>query len=227
MSHIGTQDFYDTIKENIKKKKEEWYVYFFEWVKPGTPENHEKFNQALWIEFDKELYENLSKLYGVVNQDNEAFLWLINDLDFNVDLGLDEIVRLYEEWNTNQWEEENNSFLWNKKVIDANKQILNILADLNERQLNVLRYVNKSILNFIIKSEWVQNILTENFSNRRLFDIILDKRNEVLVSEIIASEYEKIYTTYGLLHFEWTFQLLQKEDKNWNIISKNSLFPIQ
>jgi hypothetical protein len=23
MSHIGTQDFYDTIKENIKKKKEE------------------------------------------------------------------------------------------------------------------------------------------------------------------------------------------------------------
>ena len=95
MSHIGTQDFYNSVQENITRKKEEWFVYFFEWVKPGSDENHEKFNQALWIEFDKNLYENLSKLYGVVNQENEAFLWLVNDLDFNVDLNLDQIIEFY------------------------------------------------------------------------------------------------------------------------------------
>jgi hypothetical protein len=227
MSHIGTQDFYNTIKENIREKKEEWFVYFFEWVKPWSKESHEKFNEALWVEFDKDLYENLSKLYGVVNQDNEAFLWLVNNLDFNVDLSLDEIIESYEQANEGSWNWTNNNLLWNPTVIDANKEILNILSSLNEKQLTILRYVNKSILNFIIKSEWIQNVLTQNFTNQKLFSIILDKRNEVLAHEIIASEYKKIYTTYGLLHFKWTLNILQKEDRNWKIIWTKNLFPIQ
>ena len=227
MSHIGTQDFYDTIQENILRKKEGWYVYFFEGVKPGSEENHEKFNQALWVEFNKDLYENLSKLYGVVNQKNEDFLWLVNDLDFNVDLNLDQIIEFYEASTLTWSNEDNSNILWNSTIIDANKEIIKVLTSLNEKQLEILRYINKAILNFIIKSEWVQNILTENFSNEKLFDIILDKRNEVLSNEITASEYQKIYTTYWLLHFQWTFDLLQKEDSNWKIIWTKDLFPIQ
>ena len=227
MSHIGTQDFYNSVQENITRKKEEWFVYFFEWVKPGSDENHEKFNQALWIEFDKNLYENLSKLYGVVNQENEAFLWLVNDLDFNVDLNLDQIIEFYEQSTDAIESESNKNILWNSSIIDVNAEIIKVLSSLNEKQLNILRYVNKSILNLIIKSEWIQNVLTKNFSNEKLFDIILDKRNEVLADEIITSEYKKIYTTYGLLHFEWTFELLQKEDQNWKIIWRENLFPIQ
>ena len=205
MSNIGTQDFYNSVQENITRKKEEWFVYFFEWVKPGSDENHEKFNQALWIEFYKNLYENLSKLYGVVNQENEAFLWLVNDLDFNVDLNLDQIIEFYEQSTDAIESESNKNILWNSSIIDVNAEIIKVLSSLNEKQLNILRYLNKSILNLIIKSEWIQNVLTKNFSNEKLFDIILDKRNEVLADEIITSEYKKIYTTYGLLHFEWTF----------------------
>jgi len=63
MSHIWTQSFYDSIVENIKESKINWYVYFFEWVKPWTEENTEKFNKALWVKFDEELYKNFSKLY--------------------------------------------------------------------------------------------------------------------------------------------------------------------
>ena len=227
MSNIGTQDFYNSVQENITRKKEEWFVYFFEWVKPGSDENHEKFNQALWIEFDKNLYENLSKLYGVVNQENEAFLLLVNDLDFNVDLNLDQIIEFYEQSTDAIESESNKNILWNSSIIDVNAEIIKVLSSLNEKQLNILRYLNKSILNLIIKSEWIQNVLTKNFSNEKLFDIILDKRNEVLADEIITSEYKKIYTTYGLLHFEWTFELLQKEDQNWKIIWRENLLPIQ
>lgn len=151
----------------------------------------------------------------------------MNDLDFNVDLNLDQIIEFYEQSTDAIESESNKNILWNSSIIDVNAEIIKVLSSLNEKQLNILRYLNKSILNLIIKSEWIQNVLTKNFSNEKLFDIILDKRNEVLADEIITSEYKKIYTTYGLLHFEWTFELLQKEDQNWKIIWRENLFPIQ
>jgi len=223
MSHIWTQSFYDSIVENIKESKINWYVYFFEWVKPWTEENTEKFNKALWVKFDEELYKNFSKLYWVSNQDNNDFLWLVNDLDFNVDLNLDEIIWYYKE-NINASEE---NIPEDIIPIDISKQITEVLLELNEKQLKILVYINKSILNFLIRSTWIQETLTNNFTNKDLFDVILDKRNEVLANEIIKSEYNKIYLTYWLLHFKWVLELLQKDNNNWKIIWEKYYYPIK
>jgi hypothetical protein len=214
MSHIWTSDFYNSIVENITKNKTDWYVYFFEWVKPWTEENTKKFNEALWIQFDEELYKNFSKLYWVTNQNNEDFLWLVNNLDFNVDLNLDEIVEQYEK--NIEWIEDEK--IKNQVPLDVTEQITEILLSLNDKQLKILVYINQSILNFIIKSTGLQETLTNNFTNVQLFDVILNKRNEVLSDEIIKSEYNDIYITYWLLHFKWVLELLQKNDDNWQII---------
>jgi len=36
----------------------------------------------------------------------------------------------------------------------------------------------------------------DNFSNKKLFDIILNKRNDILSEEIINSKHKKIFITY-------------------------------
>jgi len=224
MSHIWTQSFYDNVRLNLKKYKEDNWVYFFEWVKPWTKENLDKFNNAIWIKFDKDLYKNFSKLYWVVNQDNQYFMWLVNNNDFNVDINMDQIVELYEKKLNSK---ENNKKYKNKLPVDANKVIIETLSQLNNKELKILVYINQAILNFIIWSDNTQTFLTENFANKDLFEVILWERNKVIANSIINSEYNKIYMTYWLLHFKWVLKLLQKNDKRWKIIWTKNLYPIK
>lgn len=223
MSHIWTESFYSQIVQNITEHKQNWWVYFFEWVKPGSDENAEKFDNAIWMKFDDDLYANFSKLYGVVNQDNNDFLWLVNDKDFNVDLNMDQIVE--------QYEKKMKSYTWevfeNKLPVDANKVIIETLSELNEKQLKILVYVNKAILNFIIWSDSTQDFLTDNFSNTELFDVILWERNKLLATTINSSEYNDIYVTYWLLHYDWVLELLKTLDPNWRESSRRDYYPIK
>ena len=225
MSHIWTKQFYDQVVKNLTDYKTKWWVYFFEWVKPGTTENWDKFDKAIWMNFDKDLYKNFSKLYWVTNQDNSIFLWLVNDLDFNVDFNMDEIVAKYEEKMNEKpiWEREYKS----KLPVDANKVIIETLAWLNDRQLKLLVYVNQAILNFIIWSEDTQSFLTDNFTNKDLFEVILGERNKVVANAILKSKYDKIYVTYWLLHFNWVFELLKQNNPKWHIVSEQKLYPIK
>jgi hypothetical protein len=48
------------------------------------------------VVFDKTLYANISKLYGLREQRNSEFLKIENDKDFNVDISIDDVVALYE-----------------------------------------------------------------------------------------------------------------------------------
>jgi hypothetical protein len=57
---------------------------------------------------------------------------------------MDEIMNLYEEKTGNQKNDEE------KIPLDVNKEIINTLSELNEKQLKILVYVNQAILNFII-----------------------------------------------------------------------------
>ncbi len=246
MIHIANPDFYSQIKSDIKTAKQDWYVYYFEWVKPGTPENSEKFNQALWIDFSPELYKNFSKLYWVVHQDQKSFLDIENNLDFNIDLSLDEIMELYEartSWNSlspigqlpprgsqEQQVPLVEGDVWGTKtggVIDINTEIVNRLAELSDNQLKILTYFNQALLNFFTRNESLRNTVIEKMWNQDIFTVILDDRNKLLANEIISSEHNKIYITYGLLHFEWVFELLKNADENWEINKIEHLFPIQ
>lgn len=222
MVHIWSKEFYNEVLNNLRKYKEEWWVYFFEWVKPWNEENMKNFNKAIWIEFDWELYKNFSKLYWVTFQDTSMFLWIVNNLDFNIDLSIDEIMNLYKKKNL-----ENNIEKKYAAPINANKEIINTLSSMNEKELKILVYLNQAILNLIISNDNVQWAMSKNFVNKELFDVILNERNKILVSEIQKSEYEKIYITYWLLHFKWVLEELQKQDSNWKIIETKYLYPIK
>ncbi len=223
MSHIWSEDFYEQVRQNLIKAKKQWYVYYFEWVRDWSEKNKQAFNKAIWIKFDQNLYKNFSKLYWVVHQDNSIYFNLVNNLDFNVDLSIDEIMQYYKK---PTMQNNKNTLLQNKEVIDVNAEIIKTLARLNEKELKILRYINQAILNFMISSEKTQNLITNNFWNTKLMSIILGKRNELLSEKIINSEHKKIFITYWLLHFRWVLELLKEDDKNWRIIKTNYLYPI-
>ena len=224
MSHIASPNFYNQIKNEIINYKKKWYVYFYEWVKPGTKENSKNFNKAIWIKFDKNLYKNFSKLYWVVNQDNSIFLWLVNDKDFNVDLSLNEIMKLY---NDKVKEKNVEKKQLPNEVIDINKQVINSLAKLNPKELSIIRFINKALLNLIMKNDNIQNSIMNNFSNKTLFDVILKQRNKHIVENIYSNPSDKIFITYWLMHFNWVLDLLKQKDPNWKIIKIKYFYPIK
>ncbi|MBS9775455.1 TraB/GumN family protein [Candidatus Gracilibacteria bacterium] len=218
MMHIGREGFYKEIQQELTQAKKNGYVYFYEGVRPGKKENHKKFNEALGLQFDANLYKNISKMYGMTYQTPQMFLGLVNNLDFNIDTNIDEIMNEYEKITKGKTIEKQESF-------DANKEIETVLNTLTPRELEVFQYINKALLNTLFSNEEIfKNLQIQG--NKYLFDVILDKRNEHLVQEIIKSEHKKIFVTYGALHFDGVLKMLQKNDKNWKIINTKPFYPV-
>lgn len=217
MMHIGSEKFYETVIQNLTNFKQEGAVYFFEWVKPGTQENHEKLSTALGIDFDEDLYQNVAKLYGLTEQDTSKFLWKVNSKDYNIDIWIDEIIEIYEKKPVQKKEKD--------EVINVNEEVIEQLKNLNSRELALFAYINQAVLNHIIGSESMRKQL-EWFQNKEIFDVILEDRNKVLAKNVIESKEGKIFITYGLLHFEWFFKLLKESDPHWKIIETKELYPI-
>lgn len=218
MSHIWTQDYYDQVEKNLRQAKEDWYKLYFEWVILDDEEKLDKFNSLMWFEFTDDFYENFSKLYGLVDQDNEYLISIFSWNSVNADAKLSEIIDIYEK---NFWEILTGD---NQEIIDMNQVILDRLAELNDRQLMLLRYFNKSLINAITKNKYIWDSITELMWKERLMDVILNERNKVLADYIINSDDMKIFILYWKLHFEWTLELL-RQNWDWEIINEEPLYP--
>lgn len=219
MMHIASENFYNYVTKDLKEKKDEWFIHFFEWVKWWTKENSEAFNKALGFEFDEKLYPYLSKLLWVTFQDYQKIIWQISDKDVNVDISMDEIMTEYNKIKKETSEK-------NTEVVKISEELEKSLNQLTERELKFVNYLSKAFLNLLFSSsnsiallEWQQN--------PEIFSVILNKRNEVLANEIIRNPNKKIYVTYGALHFPGVFDLLKANDEKWKIISEEKILVLK
>lgn len=89
-----------------------------------------------------------------------------------------------------------------KEVLDINKKVLERLAELDEKQLLFVRYINTSLLNFMIKQETLRNFIIQQLDMESIMSVILDDRNAFLVKNITDSKFDNIYVLYGLMHFK-------------------------
>gem|GEM_PF-5371188 len=55
------------------------------------------FRELVGVDITGDLYDRFANMLGLVVQDNEHFLTLENDLDYNVDVSIDDIVAHYAE----------------------------------------------------------------------------------------------------------------------------------
>lgn len=219
MSHIGSDNFYKNIQENIKYQLGKWYVLFFEGVRPGTDENMKAFNEALGIDFSPTLYDNFSKFYGLRAQENDMFLWLGPKKDYNIDLDIDEIMKLYRKSTFLQTQEnkkeESKSMLIDWKNIE--EEFIALLSKLRPRELLILQYFNTWVLNFFMKQDTLQAFILDK-AGSDIFSVILWDRNRFIVKNIIEHPEKNIFALYGKLHFEGVLEELQKEDPRWQIV---------
>lgn len=217
MSHIASESFYTSVRDNIYTAKSDNYVLYYEWVRPGNEENMSAFNDALWIELEPDTYKNLSTLYGIVAQDNDMFLGLVNDRDYNIDVSIDDIMDKY-----NQKESSKSSDTPPSPSYNINDEVLGKLSELGEYELLALRFINQAFLNFIMKNDSFRNGVISMLGNEDIFSVILDDRNKHIVEEINTRTDESIFLIYWLMHFQGVFDLLKNSDNRWEIINTES-----
>ena len=102
MIHIGQQAFYDNVKKEILTYKQNGYVLFYEWIDYENADDISLRKTKKLVGFipstkGYEGYVSNIKINGVVVQNNDLFLGLENELDFNVDISPKKLISVYEE----------------------------------------------------------------------------------------------------------------------------------
>lgn len=73
---------------------------------------------------------------------------------------------------------------------------------MNAFQKNILRVVSRGMMNVLLRTYTNPAFTEELQKSIPIFDIILDKRNDLLVESITTSPIPNIYIHYGALHYE-------------------------
>lgn len=223
MSHIGSQNFYSKIINQIIHYKSLGYVYFYEWVRPWSQENSQAFSEAIGVQFDENTYKSLSKLYWLEFQDQNEFLGLVNDEDYNIDISIDDIMEQYHQ-SSHPKDLLKSVIDW---PIDVEQLVQQQIWNLNPKALLIFQYINKSFINAILKSKSTQQTLQDKLANQALFDVILHQRDKFIAQAILSTDEKKIFLTYGELHFQWIFDILKTHNPKWQIIEINSFYPLK
>ena len=113
----------------------------------------------------------------------------MNNKDVNVDISIDDIMKFYDT-------ESAKDKTAPASITDINQMILDDLANLDEKKLKILVYLNQAIMSTLIKSDFFKKTLMDEFGNKALFDVILQKRNENLAKAIETSSEKQIFVTY-------------------------------
>ena len=90
----------------------------------------------------------------------------------------------------------------------------------NPRELAVVRYFLRAMMSLVIKNRDTGEAAFAGLGKVDLFSSILDDRNAVLANAIASTDEKKVFVTYGMLHFDGTFYLLQEKDPRWKIVGQ-------
>ena len=65
MMHIASPGFYDDIKKDMEQLVWQDYVFFYEWVKPGSEASLEKLSNLVGTDVSPEMYDTLADIAGL------------------------------------------------------------------------------------------------------------------------------------------------------------------
>ncbi|MBP6981561.1 hypothetical protein KBB25_02200 [Candidatus Gracilibacteria bacterium] len=213
MSHIATPRFYEQIKNELTTLSHSGYTIYAEGVRPGTPENTEKFQKFLGVRLTENTYEKIAQMIGMDAQSKTIFDSVASGSLKNVDISIDEIVALMGTGSKLQ-------------STDVPLDIESEIAKIPYTEMKPLtQYIIRAVLNMVLsKNEYIDDILNGSM-NPELFDIILGKRNEHIVNTFLSTDNKHTVFVYGSLHFSGIYKLLSDNNKNWKIISVTPIYP--
>jgi hypothetical protein len=217
MMHIGSAAFYDDIRKDMETLRWRDFVYFYEWVRPGTDESLEQLSKLMGMSVSEEMYQIFAEMGWLVMQNVDTFIGILPST--NIDLSTDDIVALAGE---------------NTVSNPPQSSAQNLINTLEEKypsltvvQKNIIRVFSRGMLNILLRS-YTDPVLEEKLKTTLpIFEILLDKRNELLVEAIIASPAPNIYIHYGALHYAGVMSKLKEKDPRWEEIARTSFVVIR
>lgn len=208
--HIGSPGFYDDIKRDMEQLQGKDYVFFYEGVKAGTPESLEKLSQLMGMNISEKMYEVFAQMGSMTIQDGTMFLGILPST--NVDLSTDEIITLAGAQNIQAPEG-----LPEQNLVEIIKERY---PTMNDFQKNIIRVMMRGVMNILLRTYTNPALTQELEKSIPVFDIILNKRNDIIVESIISSPIPNVYIHYGALHYPGVFQKLQEKDPRWQEIAR-------
>jgi hypothetical protein len=208
MSHIATPEFYSTKKSTIATLAQSGYTILMEGVKPGTPENQTIFNQSMGFDFTPTLYARIADLIWLQSQDNkDLFAGIATGSLVSIDLSIDDIVRLMGTGTTTT----------TGSLRNIESEIQSTIDTLSGRERIFIGWIARGVLSWSLKQSDSIDVLLTSPAQSKLFETIIDRRNDRIVEYIVAHPKEKIAVVYWALHFNGVYHALQKINPKWQI----------
>lgn len=222
MSHIASEKFYEEKASSIKKLSDEWYVFLVEWVGEWSEESHDLFNDAIWFDFSNDFYEKISKSIDLTHQTSNIYNGVPGEKLISVDMTMDEIA---DALNSLSWSVDNSSKSQNIPDFDIS-ELAEKTNNLSSNEKFVLKQLSYFVLNLFTRvNNFDSTIDNMPDSQKKLFDIIINSRNQKIVDYIMQNPDKNIAIVYWALHYQWVMKLLQENNNGWKIISVEKFFP--
>ena len=207
--HIGSPDFYENIKQDMEVLRWREYVFFYEGVKPGTQASLEKLSELMGMNISEEMYDIFAKMGWLVKQNPEDFLGIIPST--NIDLSTDDIVALAGPEVSPPTKRPEESILG---IVEKH------YPTFTEFQKKITRVMARGLLNILLRIYTDTKVETKLKESLPIFEVLLDKRNTLLVDAIQKSPTPNIYIHYGALHYPGVLAKLQEKDPRWREIAR-------
>jgi len=218
MMHIASPGFYSDIRSDMQRLVWQDYVFFYEWVRPGTPENLEKLGTLLGTSVSSEMYDTIGNIAWLVSQTEESFTDILPST--NVDISTDDIVTIAERENIPvPTQTLTQTDLLNKLAI--------YYPHMNWVQKYVAQVFSRAAMNMILRVYERPDLVTQLEGEIPVYSVILWERNKNIASTIEATPSQKIYIHYGAMHYAWVLALLQRKDPRWKEISRTEFVVIR
>ena len=234
MGHIGTEDFYQNVIQDIIDEKRKGSVYFYEGIvadqDPNVNEQLMKviFHQQTAIYTVTDIQELIAKSIQLKFQQEFQFQHLVNDNDKNIDMAPKELLKILtqdtkkdsEQKSTSASEHLNDHHIdpeGDSGLTDDITKFDKMLKEASPEQKLMIAETLKTILRVFFSFNNIGHTLalTQDSVSRHL----IDDRNEILAKAVIEGP-DRIIITYGAGHFPGFWALLQKNNPHWKIVER-------
>jgi hypothetical protein len=208
MVHIGSQNFYEDVRQDIIRAKLAGATYLFEGINASSKDESRRMT-ALMLGTQLEdtpdlihMYSAIAHISGLVMQPH--FTNLVNSKDVNADISAHEIISVLDI----QPSKAQNPVLKNIDLADIDQRV----GHMNNWQRQVISFVIQDIFSVLNHLQCIMHPMSSA-------NIMVNQRSQILVDYIKRTP-GNLVVTYGSGHFETMFADLKSDNPNWHIVSR-------
>lgn len=180
MVHFGEDKYFNEVNDDIENYKALGFVYYYEMIKVES--DNDKKDMIKNLGLSEDIFKTIALSTKLESQHN----YMITDNnDVNADITASKLNESFNKKSHN-----------NETLINANKIVNQVFSKVNFDS-NISTIISKNIMKLGLFINKYVNIQDEVITN-----VIIEERNDNLISIIEASDDDLIYVQYGQLHYE-------------------------